>query len=398
MRLSYLINPRRIAFLLGGLAIYFAAQSLLSEYLSERVLDSTYHHTLIMAIDLFSVNLEKAVPTWYAVLLLFMASVLLAFIATAKRASRDRWTPYWVGLTAVFIYLSMDEGAMIHEIIAGDLQSSLDLSGVLTFGWQLVYLPLTIVVGLIFLRFFFHLPRRTQYYFALAALLYVGGALVIEGISANQYFIDDGVSFTYLVIATVEELCEMLGVVVFITGLLNYIESQHYTLAVLTRAEGSAAGLSEPRIPLRWLAGLAAFVIAANLLIVAWSFEQAAQVAHLTDGIDASDDTDHDSVGDEEDSYDAAALIDRMAADQVVVTRLVGRFGPDNAAALDVTRALHELYASVMVVVLMPSGTSYALAADALPYDRDQLTDSLTTSGVAHFILFDPAAVAAIIR
>lgn len=381
--MTFLLNPRRVGLILAGLSVYFAAQSLLAEYLIERVLHPVEHRTLIMAIDLFSVNLEKAVPTWVAVLLLFIASVLLAFIASAKRAERDRWTWHWIGLTAAFVYLSMDEGAVIHEIVADVLQSSLDLSGVLAFGWQLVFVPLVILFGLIYLRFFFHLPRRTQLYFASAAALYIGGAVVIEGLSANQYDLGGGISFEYLAIATLEELCEMLGVVVFIVGLLDLIETRRCSLTIMPRADGIASGLIEPRVPLRLIVGAAAVVIAANILIIGWAAYQGADAAPVVDATD---------------SYDAVALIDRLAADGVVVARLSGRFGPDNAAARDLTRALLDLYAETAVLVLMPSGVSYALAADDLPYDRDTLAAILNEYGVIQFILFDTAAVAAITR
>lgn len=381
--MSFLLNPRRIGLILGALALYFAAQSLLAEYLIERVLHPVEHRTLIMAIDLFSVNLEKAVPTWFAILLLFVASALLAFIASAKRAARDRWTWHWIGLTAVFIYLSMDEGAVIHEIVADALQASLDLSGALAFGWQLVFVPLVILFALIYLPFLLHLPRRTQIYFVVAAVLYVGGAVVIEGISASLYDAGGGVSFEYLAVATVEELSEMLGVVVFITGLLDYITLRRYALTVLPRADGLASGLTEPRLPVRLVLGTLAFVIAANVLLIAWAAQQGANAAPVVDAVD---------------SYDAAALIDQLAVDEVVVTRLVGRFGPDNAAARDHTRALLDLYAEVVVLILMPDGASYALAADDLPYDRDALTTLLNQQGVIQFILFDTPAVEAITR
>jgi hypothetical protein len=52
--------------------------------------------------------------------------------------------------------------------------------------------------------------------------------VVVEAISANRYYLDNGVSFPYLAIATVEEFCEMLGVVLFIYALLSYMAALEY--------------------------------------------------------------------------------------------------------------------------------------------------------------------------
>src|SRR5690606_36362395 len=63
----------------------------------------------------------------------------------------------------------------------------------------------------------------------LAGMVYVGGALIVDGISANQWDIGGGISFEYLAIATVEECCEMLGVVIFIYALLAYMVERQFT-------------------------------------------------------------------------------------------------------------------------------------------------------------------------
>src|SRR5688572_12185271 len=81
MRIEYLFPPRKIALILASIAIFFALQSLVMEYLIENVLDQVHHATLIQLIDLFSVNAEQTIPTWYSILLLFGAAVLVASIA-----------------------------------------------------------------------------------------------------------------------------------------------------------------------------------------------------------------------------------------------------------------------------------------------------------------------------
>src|SRR5687768_17738137 len=75
MRLELAINPRKVGIALGIIAVYFALQSIIVEYLIENILDNELHRSLVQVIDLFSVNAEQTIPTWYATLLLFGASV-----------------------------------------------------------------------------------------------------------------------------------------------------------------------------------------------------------------------------------------------------------------------------------------------------------------------------------
>src|SRR5690606_22420776 len=118
-------------------------------------------------------------------------------------------------------------------------------SGFLEFGWLLVGIPLVILFGLAYLRFWLHLPGPTRRLFAIAAGLYIGGAIFIESISANFYSQDEGASFRYLAVATVEELCEMLGVVVLIYALLSILAQRDARIAFYT--ETSPDGFVPPR-------------------------------------------------------------------------------------------------------------------------------------------------------
>lgn len=389
MRLESQMNPRKIGLILGLIALYFAVQSIIVEYLIENVLDPVANQSVIMVFDLFSVNAEETIPTWYAVLLLFMASVVLAFITAAKRANREPDVPYWIGLTLTFLYLSMDEGAVIHEIAAEWFDLNFDLTGFFTFGWQLVASPLVILFGLLYLRFLLRLPARTRNLFILAGVVYVGGAFFIEGISANQWDLGGGVSFEYLAIATVEEFCEMLGVVIFIYALLDYAVSQQYTyiFAAPPTTEGEAAPAAAHsgttlnlRVPPALVSVLVLFFVGLNVLLVYWAFTQAPEST--------------------EDNTVAAAptptLMEQLVAEDIVVTRISGRFSLANPSALQVSAALRQLFDEIMVITLIPTDSSLILASDVLPFDRDSMAELLHTYGEVQFMIFDTNAVEAL--
>lgn len=406
MHLKFAISSRKISLILGSLSVYFAVQSLIAEYLIENVLDNNIYRSLVLTIDLFSVNAEQTIPTWYSTLLLFAAAALLILIARAKYAAGDRYWRHWGGLAVILLYLSMDEGAAIHEIVADGLQNTLNLTGFLTFGWQIVAVPLVIVFIILYARFVFHLPRRTRNLLILAGALYMGGALVVEGISANQYDLQGGVTFNYLAIATIEELCEMLGAVLLIYTLLDYGVEMQYAFVFQPQPvlqpihnsasdKGSAASFQPesvhtardtfqdlfPFFNKRLLYGAALLISGLNIVLVSWAFTTPPPPKAPAENPVTS----------------AEAIFGQAVAHDILLTRLSGRFSGENLAARQVVHALLDIYDEVIVVTVNSSNSSIALAADELPLDRDQLSDVLLENGETQYIIFETQAVKAIV-
>lgn len=385
MQLAYTFHPRKIALILGILALYLGAQSLIVEYLIENVLDSDAHRSLILVLDLFSVNVEESIPTWYATLLLFGAAVLLAVIAAAKAIANDGYARHWTGLALIFLYLSMDEGAAIHEIVADAIQTSLEPTGYLLFGWQLVAVPLVILFAVLYRRFLFHLSPRTRNLFILAGVIYVGGALVVEAISANRWYLDGGQTFEYLAIATVEEVAEMLGAVVLIYTLLAYIVQMQYVVAFYPAAPSPQPEVTSPSSGtalIQWrrpVQLILLVILAANIVLVSWAMTQApAPIQRDPAAINQ-------------------AIIDQLAAYDVQVTPLPGHFGVDNLSARQAAAALLAEFDAVMIVTWASTEASIALAADELPFDRNHLTQVLYENGETQFVIFDTLAVRALV-
>lgn len=396
MRLESVINPRKIGILFALISIYLAAQSLVVEYVQDVVANSNVNPSFILAIDLFSVNAEQTIPTWFSATNLFVASILLWMIVAAKRASRDRYTRYWAGLALGFLYLSIDEGAVIHEVLADWIQQEFDLTGYLAFGWQVVAVPLVIVVGLLYLRFLLHLPAQTRYQFVAAGALYIGGTLVLDAISANQWDKDGSITFRYLTIGTLEELFEMLGVVVLIYALLSYAGELRYTFVFHSvpvaqeipepaPRDATAAALSfrdtlRAIVLRRAVVGFVILIMGANVVLLYWASaqESAFGSASLNPAISVP------------------VMLDQLVVDDVVVTRMPGRF-IDNPTAHQVVAPLLSQFDEVIVVTSASTGSSFALAADELPFDRDRLAEVLQANGETQFVIFDTLAVTAIV-
>jgi hypothetical protein len=223
MQLQLKLNPRKVGIVLTCVALLLSGLSLIADYIVEVAYqDSDF--AWLRLVDLFSVNLEESIPTWFATTLLFAASAILLVIALMQWQWGDHYRKHWGGLAVIFLYLSLDEGAVIHEVAADPLTEFFKTGGYLYFGWQILFVPLLLFFALVYLPFVMHLPPRTRNGFIAAGILYVGGAVVTEGISANElYLASDSYTYRYLAIATLEEFMEMLGVIVFISTLLDYI-------------------------------------------------------------------------------------------------------------------------------------------------------------------------------
>ncbi len=233
------LPARRLAWILATVATFLAIQSIFLRALQYR-LGSSNSYWLYQYGELANINREANIPTWYSTALLLAAAVLLLIVALSRRQAGQ---PYlgWAGLAAIFTYISMDEAGTIHEKLTPILQEQLNLTGFFYFGWIIVGIAAVLVVGLIYLPFVWRLPPRTRRWFLLAGALYVGGALFVESISANLWFLNDGTSLRFSAVGTLEEWMEMMGVITLIYAVLEYIRTEIGAVALVVAAPKKAA-------------------------------------------------------------------------------------------------------------------------------------------------------------
>ncbi len=215
------ISPRRFTRVLTLVVLCLTFASIAAQFSVYRL---GYEDPFGFA-SLFDVDSESNIPTWYASSTLLLCSILLASIAYAKKIDSDRYFLHWGVLSIIFLYLSMDEAASIHEIADDPLRSALNASGFLYFTWVVLGAAFVLIFVLVYLRFLADLPVRTRHLFLVAGMLYVGGAIGMELVGGRYADLYGMQNFVYALIATVEEFLEMAGVVVFIFALLSYISA-----------------------------------------------------------------------------------------------------------------------------------------------------------------------------
>lgn len=213
------ITPARLTRWLS-LAVGCLVLAGLAGQFSKRVLG---HDQLLGFVRLFDLDGEGNIPAWYSSMTLLAAAGLLAIIARATRQARAPYALHWTALAVIFLGLSIDEAASIHELAVKPLRAALGIRGVLLFAWVIPGGAVVGLVGLAYFRFVLRLPAEIRRLVVIAGGMYVGGALGLEmvgGYITEQW---GGKSLAYLAEVVVEETMEMAGIVVFIHALLSYI-------------------------------------------------------------------------------------------------------------------------------------------------------------------------------
>ncbi|PSN18852.1 hypothetical protein C7271_10385 [filamentous cyanobacterium CCP5] len=175
-------------------------------------------------IDEFNLNAERNIPALFSTLLLIACACILFVISRVKQQiGRD--SGYWAGLSYIFVYLALDEFFSIHELLIDPLRRLGFNSGFLYFPWIIPAIVAVALVGIIFRRFLLRLPSSTRNGFLVAAIVYVGGAIFIESIGGNYFDTYGNQTLMYAFIVSLEESCEVMGVLIFMNTLLKHLEN-----------------------------------------------------------------------------------------------------------------------------------------------------------------------------
>ncbi|MEX2262167.1 MAG: hypothetical protein WD696_09460 [Bryobacteraceae bacterium] len=186
---------------------------------------------------LFDLNGEGNVPTWFSSCLLLICSALSGLIGVRERARAAEGARYWLGLSLIFLFLSLDETASIHEKPDYLLRRTLGTTGFFHFAWVIPAIVLVAAFGLLYLRFVLKLPAATRRLLVWAGLIYIGGAVGMEMVGgyfisareiqqAGKELIATKGADPMLYILTLEETLEMIGLATCVYALLSHI--QHY--------------------------------------------------------------------------------------------------------------------------------------------------------------------------
>lgn len=230
---EFSFTPRKVAAVLIVSVLFF---TLLGAFV--QISKFVFGHPYLFGLtDLFNLHFDTSVPTWYASVTLLLCAVLLWIIARAKQQSQDRFSRQWKILSYIFLFMSVDEVATVHEVLGETLKQRLtgETGGFLHYSWVILGGIFVLVFAAAYIRFLLHLPAKTKRLFIVAGFVYVGGALGMEMINA-RYDALHGQNFTYEMMTVFEEFMEMTGIAVFIYALMTYMTRPNEPVTVCINA------------------------------------------------------------------------------------------------------------------------------------------------------------------
>ena len=205
-----------------------------------------------------SLATDTSVPTFLAATLLAGCAILLAASARAEAVRGHKAGAWWL-LAGIFGILALDEVAMLHEL-SGKLLEALvpavgQWGGLVHYSWVLVGIPAVLLLGIVLGRWFFRLDAKTRGPFALAAILFLSGAIGVEMMNGA---IDEAVmgrSPRYALSTAVEEGLEFAGTLAFLHALVARLARAGVQVTIRFRgceaagAAGRATRRSGPSSP-----------------------------------------------------------------------------------------------------------------------------------------------------
>lgn len=197
--------------------IFLALLTVISTYVFDR-------GRLLGLIPMFSMDREANIPTLFAVLLLFTAAGLFFLMSRHLRTSSDRFAKHVTILSYIFVFMAVDEFTSIHELLLNPLGSFTPKTGIFHFSWIIVGIPVVIIIGLYFLKFFLAQPKDFKIGLFIAGFLYVFGALGMEMIGGSIASAYGNGHLAYGLAALIEESCETFAVIILINTQLAQLQ------------------------------------------------------------------------------------------------------------------------------------------------------------------------------
>ncbi len=177
--------------------------------------------------DFLNLDKEYNIPTLYVMLSLYFCGILLMIISFGVRLKKEKFFLHWGFLSLTFLYLGTDEILVLHEQIISPLRSVLKTTGFLYMTWVIPALILLLLFVIAYIKFLKALPVKTRNWFIVSGIVFVLGAVGLEVIGSNYLYNYGQDSLSYSFITTVEETFELIGILMFINAILDYLSTYY---------------------------------------------------------------------------------------------------------------------------------------------------------------------------
>ncbi|MEJ2003444.1 MAG: hypothetical protein P8X57_00420 [Cyclobacteriaceae bacterium] len=107
---------------------------------------------------IFHLNAEQSIPAYFSTILLFISSILLWVIGKVADTDSGKWKL----LSVLFLMMSVDEMASLHEKLIPLMRSLTGENQFFYWGWTIPAALFMIIFGIIFFPFWKRLPGMTR--------------------------------------------------------------------------------------------------------------------------------------------------------------------------------------------------------------------------------------------
>jgi hypothetical protein len=220
------INCIKIIKFLTLIIVLLAIMSILGQIYKFTIGQDLYIKIFEEIVELFNLDMENNLPTWYSTISLFFCSIILLLIGLVKKNVGDKFYLHWIILSIIFTILSLDENIQLHEKTISPLRNFFNSSGIFYFAWTIPAIFLLFFLFFFFLKFLKNLPKKSRILFLFSGSIFITGS--IGGEFVGGYYIGCVGAFyqkslVYALITNFEEILEMTGILSFIYALLDYM-------------------------------------------------------------------------------------------------------------------------------------------------------------------------------
>lgn len=185
----------------------------------------TGHNSMKGLLDVFEISGEDNLGAYFSSINLLTASLLLFIIYKYHKNNGISDSRYWLVLSIIFLALSIDETVCLHELLVAPIRDYFHIEHLFYFAWVIPGMIICVILAAYFLKFYLSLPARYKRLFGISAFLLIGGAIGIEIIDGYIYSLAQERNLAYILLTTLEEAMEMLGIIIFIYSLIDYLKS-----------------------------------------------------------------------------------------------------------------------------------------------------------------------------
>ena len=168
--------------------------------------------------NLFNFDREANIPSLFSVLLLLFSG--FAFLLNRYFEQNEKLFKGWTIISALFFYLSLDEGSQIHESIMDIIRMFYNGSGAFYFVWVIPAIALVAILFFLLYKFFALLPKPFKKQLLSGIFLYLLGAIIMEMVGGFYVSKFGDASITYPLLIVIEESLEIFGsIIIFIAAI-----------------------------------------------------------------------------------------------------------------------------------------------------------------------------------